>query len=340
MSIVYVTLKKSNWRKMKMVIAIAAGGDSAEEEISLLSAETVYENLDRNKFEPILVVMRHGIWKARLNDEEFKIDKNDFSFEFDGNKVKFDYVFIAIHGTPGEDGKLQAYFDLLKIPYSSPNHIGSTLTFNKWYCNTLLNQLGYKTAKSIYYRKGDHANEDQVITELGLPCFVKPCSCGSSYGITKVKTKEQLSLALTKAFEYDHEIMVESYLPGKEVTCGVYQKNGEVIALPITQIIPKGEFFDYEAKYKGNSMEITPARISVEATATIQQQSCEVYKKLDLRGVVRVDFMLVDDKIPHIIEVNAVPGLSKASLVPQQVAAHGISLRNFFSEIINETKTN
>ncbi|MEQ8624855.1 MAG: D-alanine--D-alanine ligase [Vicingaceae bacterium] len=325
---------------MKMVVAIAAGGDSAEEEISLMSAQTVYENLDRNKFEPIMVVMRHGNWKARLNEQEFEIDKNDFSFQFDGNSIKFDYVFIAIHGTPGEDGKLQAYFDLLHIPYSSPNHIGSTLTFNKWYCNTLLNQLGYNTAKSLYYRKGDVANEDQIIKELGLPCFVKPCSCGSSYGITKVKTNDQLSLALTKAFEYDVEIMVESYLPGKEVTCGVYQKEGEVIALPITQIIPKGEFFDYEAKYKGNSMEITPARISSEATESIQQLSREVYQKLDLRGVIRVDFMLVDEKTPYIIEVNAVPGLSKASLVPQQVAAHGISLRSFFTEIIEETRDN
>ena len=323
-----------------MVVAIAAGGDSAEEEISLLSAETVYENLDRNKFEPIMVVMRHGNWKARLNEQEFEIDKNDFSFQFDGNSIKFDYVFIAIHGTPGEDGKLQAYFDLLQIPYSSPNHIGSTLTFNKWYCNTLLNQLGYHTAKSLYYRRGDQANEEQIIEELGLPCFVKPCSCGSSYGITKVKTQDQLSLALTKAFEFDVEIMVESYLPGKEVTCGVYQKGGAVTALPITQIIPKGEFFDYEAKYKGNSMEITPARISSEATEHIQQLSREVYKKLDLRGVIRVDFMLVDEKTPYIIEVNAVPGLSKASLVPQQVDAHGISLRSFFTEIIEETKTN
>lgn len=337
MKLVYVTLKKTI-KKMKLIVAIASGGDSAEEEISLLSAETVYENLDRSKFEPILVVMRHGSWQARLNNEAFDIDKNDFSFEFDGNKVKFDYVFIAIHGTPGEDGKLQAYFDLLKIPYSSPNHIGSTLTFNKWYCNTLLNQLGYKTAKSIYYRKGDQADENHIIKELGLPCFVKPCSCGSSYGITKVKTKEQLSLALTKAFEYDHEIMVESFLPGKEVTCGVYQYKKKVIALPITQIIPKGEFFDYEAKYKGNSMEITPARIADTATAKIQQLSCEVYKKLDLRGVVRVDYMLVDDTSPYIIEVNAVPGMSKASLVPQQVAAHGISLRQFFSEIIEETR--
>jgi len=321
-----------------MVVAIAAGGDSAEEEISLMSAQTVYENLDRNKFEPIMEVMRQGNWKARLNEQEFEIDKNDFSFQFDGNSIKFDYVFIAIHGTPGEDGKLQAYFDLLQIPYSSPNHIGSTLTFNKWYCNTLLNQLGYNTAKSIYYRRGDQANEEKIIEELGLPCFVKPCSCGSSYGITKVKTQDQLSLALTKAFEYDVEIMVESYLPGKEVTCGVYQKEGEVIALPITQIIPKGEFFDYEAKYKGNSMEITPARISSEATDSIQLLSREVYKKLDLRGVIRVDFMLIDEKTPYIIEVNAVPGLSKASLIPQQVAAHGISLRSFFSEIIEETK--
>ncbi len=323
---------------MRMVVAIAAGGDSAEEEISLKSAQTVHDHIDRNRYEGILVLMREGNWRAKLGDAFFPIDKNDFSFEFEGKKVLFDYVFIAIHGTPGEDGKLQAYFDLLKIPYSSPNHIGSTLTFNKWYCNTLLKQLGYTVAKSQYLRKGDKIEEAAILEKLGLPCFVKPCSCGSSYGITKVKTADALLLAITKAFEFDHEIMIEEHLPGKEVTCGVYQKNGEVIALPITQIIPKGEFFDYEAKYMGNSIEITPARIDENAYLQIQQISREVYEKFDLRGGVRIDFMLVEDQ-PYIIEINAVPGLSATSLVPQQVEAAKLSLRDYFTSIIEETKT-
>lgn len=321
---------------MKLLVAIAAGGDSEEEEISLLSAQTVHDHLDKNLYEGIIVLMKKGNWNAKLGNELFPIDKNDFSFEFEGNRVRFDYVFIAIHGTPGEDGKLQAYFDLLKIPYSSSDHIGATLTFNKWYCNTLLKQLEYKVATSQYLRKGDEIDLEKIVEKIGLPCFVKPCSCGSSYGITKVKVKEQLLLAIEKAFEFDHEIMIEELLSGTELTCGVYQKDGKSMALPITQIIPKGDFFDFEAKYKGNSIEITPARIPEDVYSNIQHTSSEIYKKLNLRGIARVDYMLVEDN-PYIIEVNAVPGLSPNSLIPQQVDAEKMSLRSFFTAIIEET---
>lgn len=321
---------------MKPVIAVAAGGDSAEEEISLQSAQTVLDNIDRNRYEAILVVMRNGNWQARLGEHSFEVDKNDFSIVFNGNKIVFDYVFIAIHGTPGEDGRLQAYFDLLNIPYSSPNHIGSTLTFNKWYCNTLLKQLGYSVAESIYIRKGEKIDYDSIYEKVSFPCFVKPCSCGSSYGVSKVKAKEELELAISKAFEYDVEIMIEENLNGKELTCGVFRKQGKVTPMPITQIIPNGEFFDFEAKYLGDSSEITPARIDEIHKKTIQRISAEVYTKLDLRGITRVDFMLVNDT-PYIIEVNAVPGLSAASLIPQQAAAMKLSLRQFFTDIIEET---
>ncbi len=322
---------------MKLTVAIAAGGDSAEAEISFLSAQTVYDSLNRNKYEPIIVSMIQGAWNAKLNGLDYPIDKNDFSFEFEGNRIRFDYVFIAIHGTPGEDGKLQAYFDLLKIPYSSPDHIGATLTFNKWYCNTLLSQLGYSVAKSVYLKKGESFEEKEILEKVGLPCFVKPCSCGSSFGVSKVKTEQDLFIAITKAFEFDHEIMVEENLPGKEVTCGGYKSKGVVQALPITQIIPNGEFFDYQAKYKGDSREITPARISESATEEIQSITKGIYEKLNIRGVYRADFMLVDEK-PFIIELNAVPGLSSASLIPQQVKASGLSLEDFFDQIIEETK--
>lgn len=322
---------------MKLTVAIAAGGNSAEAEISFLSAQTVYDSLNRNKYEPIIVSMIQGAWNAKLNGLDYPIDKNDFSFEFEGNRIRFDYVFMAIHGTPGEDGKLQAYFDLLKIPYSSPDHIGATLTFNKWYCNTLLSQLGYSVAKSVYLKKGESFEEKEILEKVGLPCFVKPCSCGSSFGVSKVKTEQDLFIAITKAFEFDHEIMVEENLPGKEVTCGGYKSKGVVQALPITQIIPNGEFFDYQAKYKGDSREITPARISESATEEIQAITKGIYEKLNIRGVYRADFMLVDEK-PFIIELNAVPGLSSASLIPQQVKAAGLSLEDFFDQIIEETK--
>jgi len=324
---------------MRKIVGIAAGGDSAEESISLLSAQTVYDNLDKNKFEPIIVKMKQGIWEAQLNGQQYPIDKNDFSFLFEEGKIKFDFIFIAIHGTPGEDGKLQAYFDLLGIPYSSPNHIGSTLTFNKWYCNTLLNQLGYQVAQSFYLRRNEKIKEEEILAKVGIPCFVKPCSCGSSYGISKVKDAENLFGAITMAFEYDVEIMIEEALDGVELTCGVYRENGEVKPLPITQIIPKGEFFDFEAKYEGNSSEITPARIDENNYNTIQKIAAEVYERLDLRGICRVDFMLVENT-PYIIEVNAVPGLSPESLIPQQVEAAKIPLRDFFTTIIHETIDN
>lgn len=320
----------------KLRIAIAAGGDSAEEVISMKTAQTIFDHLDRSSFEVVLVKMRFGEWNALINDQKYPIDKNDFSCEVEGVKVNFDYVFIAIHGTPGEDGKLQAYFDLLKIPYSSPDHIGSTLTFNKWYCNTLLQQMGYQVAQSHYMRRGESLDEAAVIDKLGLPCFVKPCSCGSSFGISKVKEPADLFPAVSEAFEYDHEIMIESYLAGKEVTCGVYMKGDQVVALPITQIIPKGEFFDYAAKYEGNSQEITPARISVTQTTEVQRIASEIYLKLNLRGIVRVDFML-NENTPYIIEVNAVPGLSAESLVPQQLRAAEIPLNQFFSDIVEST---
>lgn len=321
---------------MRKIVAIAAGGDSAEVEISLLSAQTIYENLDRSKYEGILVKMVKGKWEAIINNESYPINKNDFSFQFEEKKIKFDYVFMMIHGTPGEDGKLQAYFDLLNIPYSSPDHISSTLTFNKWYCNTLLSQLGFPVAHSVYLRRGDWVNEEEIIEQLGLPCFVKPCSCGSSYGVSKVKSKEGLLSAISKAFEFDHEIMIENELKGKEVTCGVYRKKGKVVPLPITQIIPEGEFFDYAAKYQGASQEITPARINEDIYTQVQNTTAKIYEKLNLRGVIRVDFMLVEDTA-FVIELNTVPGMSKGSLVPQQVAAAKLNLTDFLNDIIDST---
>lgn len=321
---------------MKLNVAVVAGGYSAESEISLKSAQTVLENLDTNHYQAILVEIRPDGWFAKLAGSKFPINKNNFSFEFENNVVSFDYAFVVVHGTPGEDGKLQAYFDLLGLPYSSPDHIGSTLTFNKWYCNTLLDQLGFDTAQSLYFRKNDAWNAQKIVSKVGLPCFVKPCSAGSSYGVTKVKHENELGIAIQKAFEYDTEIMIEEFLDGIELTCGVYKTNGRAEALPITQIIPKGEFFDYAAKYEGDSQEITPARIKQTSYHQIQSITEDIYAKLDLRGIVRIDFMLVDEK-PFVIEINAVPGLSKESIVPQQLECAKISLGVFFNSIIEST---
>lgn len=324
---------------MRKILAIAAGGYSDEAEISFLSAETVLENIDRNKFEPILVSILKDKWEANYHGKLYPINKNDFSFQTNEKKINFDYVFIIIHGTPGEDGKLQSYFDLLNIPYSSPSQAVSTLTFNKWYCNTVLRQLGYKVAASVYLRANQAYNGNEIIEKLGLPCFVKPCSAGSSYGVTKVSKAEAIANAIQFAFKYDEEILIESALKGKEITCGVYKSKGEVIALPITEIIPEGEFFDFAAKYQGASQEITPANISEEASERTQMISRHIYKDLKLKGINRIDFMLVDEE-PFVIEINTVPGMTKGSLVPQQVASANIKLGDFFNEIIEETLNN
>ncbi len=319
---------------MKKVLAIAAGGYSDEAEISLLSANTVLDNIDLDKFEPILVRILSNKWEAEYKGSHYLIDKNDFSFQTKERKITFDFVYIIIHGTPGEDGKLQAYFDLLAIPYSSPNHPSSTLTFNKWHCNTILRQLGYNVAASIYLRENQKYKEQSIVDKLGLPFFVKPCSAGSSYGVTKVSKTEDLKAAVEYAFQYDEEILIESELKGREITCGVYQNlDHDVIALPITEIIPEGEFFDFAAKYQGASQEITPAKISEKARVNTQETAKKVYQQLNLRGINRIDFMLVDE-VPYIIEINTIPGMTKGSLVPQQIEAAHIKLEDFFSEII------
>ncbi len=322
---------------MKKNIAIIMGGDSSESVISLKSADVVQKYLDKEKYIAYKVLISKQKWAVVDGDNEFALDKNDFSSIVNGKKIKFDVVFNAIHGTPGEDGKLQGYFDLLGIPYSSSGVLGSALTFSKGTCNAVIKAWGLaNTAKSVVVRKGESVDEAAIISELGLPCFVKPNNGGSSFGASKVKETEQLKSALAKAFEHDPEAIVEEFLPGTEVTCGVFRYAGKTTVLPITEIVPKNEFFDFEAKYKGASEEVTPARISEELTDEIQRITGTVFDKLGLKGMSRIDF-IIKENVPYLVEVNTTPGLSEQSIVPQQARSVGITLTDLFGMMIEES---
>jgi len=304
---------------MKKNIAIVAGGYSSELEVSLKSVETIYQHLPNDKYEKYVVIINSQGWNVRVNEALFPINKNDFSFEMDGKIHSFDCVYLTIHGTPGEDGKLQGYFDMLGIPYNSCNSKTSALTFDKWLCNQVLANNGINVSKSILIN--DRAflfNSKKIVEELGLPCFVKPNDGGSSFGISKVKEELQLIPAINRAFAEGNEVMIEAFMKGKEVTCACFKSDKEIIALPLIEIVSENEFFDYEAKYEGKSQEICPARIEDELRDKVQEITKKIYALLGLKGIIRVDFMLVKNE-PYVIEVNTAPGMSGASLVPQMV---------------------
>jgi len=313
---------------MRKNIAIVAGGDSSEYAISIKSANLVAENLQAN-FNTYLIEIKGAKWTYTNHGKTYNIDKNDFSLTVQNTKINFDLAFIAIHGTPGEDGKLQGYFDMLGVKHSSSNVLSSALGFNKGVCNDYLKNHGIKVAKSVQLFKGIEYDEHHIITELGLPCFVKPNQAGSSYGISKVLESKDLKNAITKAFKHDKQVLVESFLDGREVTCGVTNFNGKLTALPITEIITDNVFFDFEAKYKGQSNEITPADLPDEITQKVQETSKKVFQILGLNGVARVDYIIQNNE-PFMIEANTVPGLSAESLIPQQAVAMGYSLPEFF----------
>ena len=272
---------------MKKQIAVVAGGDSSEKIISMKTAAVISQHLNESKdYEAIPVFIGDRKWEVHIHDEKYNIDKNDFSFTKNGTKQIFDAVFIAIHGTPGEDGKLQGYFDLIGMPYTSCGVLNSAVTFNKWYCNTLLRQMGFNCSESYLLRANKYSDTEvkQIANKVGFPCFVKPNNGGSSFGVTKVKSIDGLNQAIDSALEHNDEVMIEKLMSGKEVTCGLLPKNAEVIALPLTEIVYKGEFFDFKAKYEGDSEEITPARLSEELTKKTQKTAIKVYQQLDLKG--------------------------------------------------------
>mgnify|MGYP003514799090 FL=1 len=316
-------------------IAIIMGGYSSEYKISLISGNVVYQFLDNNQFKGYRIHIFEEKWVyVDENDAEFPIDWNDFSVTDAGNKITFDCVFNAIHGTPGDDGLMQAYFELLQIPQTSCDYYQAALTFNKRDLLSVLKPYGIKTAISYYLNKGEHINTEEIISKVGLPCFVKPNKSGSSFGISKVKTAEELPIAIEVAYKEDNEIIIESFLDGTEVSVGVINYKGKVTVLPITEIVSENDFFDYEAKYQGKSQEITPARISDEMTAKVSAVAKRAYEVLKMKGFSRSEFIIVDGE-PHMLEMNTIPGLTTESLIPQQAKAAGISLTDLFTNAIN-----
>ena len=315
---------------MKKNIAILRGGNSSEIAISIKSADLVYKNIDTNYYVPYIVHIEGLDWFVWHNESKIELDKNDFSFQLNNKKIKFEGVFMAIHGTPGEDGILQGYFDLLNIPYNCSGAFESALTFNKAMCNALLKQFNIPSAKAVLLNKNETYDLLKIEKEIGFPCFVKPNRAGSSFGISKVYKNTEFKQALSKAFIHDSQVMVESFVEGTEVSCGIIQKAETLVAFPLTEITTENDFFDYEAKYNGKSEEITPARVSTLERDLVQTLSKKIYKLLNLKGMVRMDFIL-ENQQAYLIEVNTIPGLSEESIIPQQSKSYGMSLKELFS---------
>jgi D-alanine-D-alanine ligase len=314
-------------------IAILTGGDSAERVISLRSAQVVYEHLPADRYRCFQIDVQGADWREVPSGSP--IDKNDFSLRLDGERIRFDCVFGALHGSPLEDGKMQGYLDLLQIPYTCCNGFVSALTMNKYATKQMAAALGVPLAPSVLVRYGEPLVPEDIVNALGLPLFVKPNTHGSSFGVTKVKRQEDLIPAIEAVWPYDREALLEAFLPGREFSGGVFRTKGEVVALPVTEIIPETEFFDFAAKYEGKSQEITPAALPEHLAERCRQQSRRLYEAFNCRGVIRCDYILVDEAF-YLLEINTIPGLSPASIVPQQVRACGWTLSDFFGLLIEE----
>lgn len=323
---------------MKPVIAFVTGGYSSEAVISYKSAITIGNNLDSSKFEVYKIDITPSGWFYESNGEKIAVDRNDFSLTVSGKKIRFDAVFIGIHGTPGEDGKLQGYFDLMGLPYTSCDAATSALTFNKRYTVAVASFGGINTAKSLHLFKDQPVSAESILLQLQLPVFVKPNNGGSSIGMSKVNIASELPAALEKAFKEDAQVLVEEFIAGREFTVGVFRTTKEIIVLPITEIFTKNDFFDYEAKYqKGLSDETTPAEIDETMAGKIRDTARKVYEVFNCRGVVRIDFIYNEARqAPFILEINTVPGQSEMSIIPQQVRSMGWDLKDFYSSLVEE----
>lgn len=326
---------QKNYKNMKKNIAIIAGGYSSEIVVSLKSAGGIYSFIDQEKYNLYVALLTREEWVVRLSDTETTpIDKNDFSFELNGEKIKFDFAYITIHGTPGENGLLQGYFEMLGIPYSSCGVLVSSLTFNKFVCNQYLKGFGIVVSDSIRLLKGDVINEDEIIEKLKLPVFVKPNDGGSSFGVSRVAEASQLKPAIEKAFSEGNEVIIESFISGTEVTCGCYKVKGKEVVFPLTEVVTENEFFDFDAKYNGQSDEITPARIPDDLARRVQETTSRIYDLLGAKGIIRIDYILRDNKQPVLLEINTTPGMTPASFIPQQVRAAGLDIKEVMTDII------
>jgi len=324
---------------MKKKIALVTGGFSGEAVISYRSAATIYNHLDKNKYDVYKIdINPEGWFYEDAGGRKTEVDKNDFTITFDGEKIKFDAVFIGMHGTPGEDGKLQGYFDMMELPYTSCNAATSALTFNKRYTTSVAAMSGISVARSVLFIKGQVDNAEEAVKNMHTPFFVKPNNGGSSIGMSKVNNaSEELGAAIEKAFKEDDQVLVEEMIQGREFTVGVFRTKGEIIVLPITEVTSHKEFFDFEAKYQGKSTETTPAQLPEEWKEKLEAAAGKIYQVFNCRGVVRIDFIYNEEKNePYMLEINTIPGQSDASVVPQQVKARGWDLSDFYTKLVEE----
>ena len=312
---------------MKRTIAIVAGGDSSELVVSLRSAQGLYSFIDKERYNLYIVEMEGHRWEVVLPDgSKTPIDRNDFSFMENGEKKQFDFAYITIHGTPGENGILQGYFDLLGIPYSSCNVLVSAMTFNKFTCNQYLKGFGIRVAESLILRKGFEITDEEVINKIGLPCFIKPNAGGSSFGV--------IQPAIEKAFEESDEVMIEAFMKGTEITCGCYKTSDKEVVFPITEVVSANEFFDYGAKYNGESQEITPARLPEDTAERVRLLTSAIYDILGCSGLIRIDYIITEGEKVNLLEINTTPGMTATSFIPQQVRAAGLDIKDVMTDII------
>ena len=324
-------------KNLKRNIAIVCGGDSSEHDVSLRSAQGLYSSFDKERYNVYIVDVKGVDWKVELpGGVTTPIDRNDFSFVEDGKAKVFDYAYITIHGTPGENGLLQGYFDLIRLPYSTSGVLVEAMTFDKFVLNQYLRAYGVSVADSLLIRKGYEqlVSDDEVEERIGMPCFVKPASDGSSFGVSKVKNKDQLAPAIRKAILESPEVMVEQYLEGTEITQGIYKTKNKTVLLPITEVVTSNEFFDYDAKYNGQVQEITPARLSEDLTRRVGQITSHIYDILHCNGIIRIDYIISKEGKISMLEVNTTPGMTATSFIPQQVRAAGLSMTDVLTEIV------
>jgi len=322
---------------MKRTIAIVAGGDSSEYHVSLRSAEGLNSFMDKERYDLWTVVIHGTDWHVQLPDgSTAPIDRNDFGFEYAGQHIRFDYAYITIHGTPGENGLLESYFELIRLPYSTCTPLISAMTFNKFVLNQYLRGFGVRVAESLTLKRGSTVTDDDIISRIGLPCFIKPSCGGSSFGTTKVKTREQIQPAIAEALKEADEVMVEAFMEGTEITCGCYKTRKKSVVFPITEVVSEDEFFDYDAKYNGRVSEITPARIPEETAERVRQLTSAIYDILPCRGIIRIDYIITEGEKLNLLEINTTPGMTATSFIPQQIRAAGLDIKDVLTDIIED----
>ena len=317
-------------------VAILAGGNSGEYEVSLRSGANILDQMDKSLFNPYFIHVRGTEWSyTDEKNQKYQIDKNDFSLTIGNQKITFDVVFIAIHGNPGENGKFQGYFDMLDIPYTGCDCFCSALTFNKYFCNIAVRDIGVPVSPSLHFYRTDAIDLAEVEKVCGYPCFVKSCNSGSSVGVTKVHNAEEVQAAVSEALKYDDQLMIEKLVTGQELACGVATVDGKPKALAVTEITSKNEFYDYQSKYTDGLHDlITPARLSQESYEKVMQYSERIYHHLNCKGLVRVDFIITPDGIPYFLEINTIPGQTAMSIIPAQIKYNQWNLKDFYTDVV------